>query len=142
LNDGRGGAFLSREVGMANDFARMLRKRMTPAEVRLWSRLRALRELGFHFRRQVPIAGFVVDFACFDQKLAVEVDGDTHGGPSQQRRDAARDAELSARGFRVVRVPNNEVLGNIDGVMEYLALHLGDPGPRRRSSRSPPGQPE
>ena len=127
---------------MANDCARMLRTRMTPAEVRLWSRMRALRDLGFHFRRPAPIGAFVVDFACPDQKLVVEVDGDTHGELSQQRRDAARDAELSARGFRVLRVPNNEVLGNIDGVMEYLALHLGDPAPRRHSCQSRPDRPE
>ena len=123
---------------MANAFARMLRKRMTPAEVRLWSRLRALRELGFHFRRQAPIGAFIVDFACFDQKLVVEVDGDTHGEASQQSRDAARDAALTAGGFRVLRVPNNAVLGNIDGVMELLALHLGEPRPRRSTRRSPP----
>ena len=127
---------------MANDFARMLRKRMTPAEVRLWSRLRALRELGFHFRRQAPIGASIVDFACFDQKLVVEVDGDTHGEALQQQRDAARDAALTAGGFRVLRVPNNEVLGNIDGVMEFLALHLGEPAPRRRSRRARPDQPE
>ena len=32
--------------------ARTLRKRMTPQEVKLWVKLRALRPAGFHFRRQ------------------------------------------------------------------------------------------
>jgi very-short-patch-repair endonuclease len=65
---------------MAIEPARALRKQMTPQEVKLWVRLRELRRLGFHFRRQSPILSYVVDFECRRRKLVVEVDGGQHGG--------------------------------------------------------------
>jgi very-short-patch-repair endonuclease len=58
---------------MANEVARKLRRRMTRQEVKLWLHLRELRKLGFHFRRQVPIKDFIVDFACFNPRLLVEL---------------------------------------------------------------------
>jgi very-short-patch-repair endonuclease len=59
---------------MANEAARKLRSRMTRQEVKLWLHLRELRKLGFHFRRQVPIKGFIVDFACYHARVIVEVE--------------------------------------------------------------------
>jgi hypothetical protein len=41
-----------------------MRKVMTPPEIRLWLALRRLRSEGFHFRRQVPIRGYFLDFVC------------------------------------------------------------------------------
>ena len=75
---------MARRVGqgilrvMANESSRKLRKNMTRHEVRLWLRLRELRKLGFHFRRQASIKSFVVDFACYHPRVVVELDG----GPS------------------------------------------------------------
>ena len=63
---------------MANEIARRLRKTMTPQEVKLWVHLRSWRQRGFHFRRQSPRAGYIVDFVCMKQKLIVEVDGGQH----------------------------------------------------------------
>ena len=60
---------------MANEIARKLRKTMTPQEVKLWVHLRSWRRRGFHFRRQSPRDGFIVNFVCLKQKLVVEVDG-------------------------------------------------------------------
>ncbi len=58
--------------------ARDLRKRLTPAEARLWLSLRDLRSEGLHFRRQAPMMGFILDFANLDRRVAVEVDGTSH----------------------------------------------------------------
>src|SRR5579864_3621240 len=77
---------------MANQTARSLRKRMTPQEVKLWVKLRAMKALGYHFRRQAPIDSFIVDFVCFKQRLVIEVDGGQHGRYYNQIKDAARDA--------------------------------------------------
>jgi very-short-patch-repair endonuclease len=79
--------------------ARALRKRMTPQEAKLWVALRTLRPAGFHFRRQVPIGPYVVDFACLKHRLIVEVDGGQHG--LSDRAEAVVIATLSSlsRGF-------------------------------------------
>ena len=55
-----------------------MRKVMTDAELKLWNELRAHRLMGLGFRRQFPIAGYIVDFACPEKKLVVEVDGSQH----------------------------------------------------------------
>ncbi len=105
---------------MANEVARRLRKVMTPQEVKLWVHLRALKDQGFHFRRQVPRQGFIVDFACLKSKLIVEIDGAQHGEVGHLIRDAERDTKLSAAGFKVLRFWNNEVNENLDGVVETI----------------------
>jgi very-short-patch-repair endonuclease len=60
---------------MANELARQLRKTMTPQEVKLWVHLRKWRSRGFHFRRQAPRGGYIVDFVCLRERLVIEVDG-------------------------------------------------------------------
>jgi ATP-dependent helicase HrpA/adenine-specific DNA-methyltransferase len=97
--------------------ARELRKEMTEAEKRLWLYLRTLKARGFHFRRQAPIGHFIVDFCCHSARLIVEVDGGQHGLEPEATKDAARTQWLESQGYRVVRYWNNEVLGNLDGVV-------------------------
>ncbi len=105
---------------MANEIARVLRKRMTPQEVKLWVHLRALKDQGLHFRRQVPREGYIVDFACLKSKVVVEIDGAQHGEEGHLRRDAERDLRLATAGFKVLRFWNNEVNENLDGVVETI----------------------
>ncbi len=113
---------------MANESARALRKRMTPQEVKLWVHLRALKGQGFHFRRQAPREGYIVDFACLKAKLVIEIDGAQHGEPRQMQRDVERDAKLVAAGFKVLRFWNNEVNENLDGVVETSYRHAVERG--------------
>jgi precorrin-8X/cobalt-precorrin-8 methylmutase len=122
--------------------ARRLRKDMTEAEKLLWSRLRAHRFDGASFRRQAVLGPYVVDFLYAATKLVVEVDGSQHAASNS---DAARDAWLAAHGYRVVRYWNNEVLGNLDGVLEDLYRQLPEregapsPGPSPRRGEGGPG---
>jgi very-short-patch-repair endonuclease len=109
---------------MANETARKLRKATTPHEAKLWPHLRDLRKLGFHFRRQVPIDRFIVDFACYHPKVVVELDGGQHGLAGHGASDRARDAALAASGFRVVRVWNNDVDTNLEGVFDLILSEL------------------
>ena len=99
--------------------ARALRKAMTDAEHRIWYYLRAHRFLGLHVRRQVPLGPYVVDFLCESQRLVIEIDGGQHG--DRQEADATRTEWLAARGYRVLRFWNNEVMENTGGVMEAIA---------------------
>ena len=99
--------------------ARQLRRNLTNAERRLWYRLRARRFFRCKFRRQVPIGPYVADFACMDARLIIEVDGGQHAERALE--DKRRDRFLSEQGFVTVRFWNNEVLGNLDGVLQRLA---------------------
>jgi len=110
---------------VANNIARQLRSNSTKAERKLWRFLRSLKAQGFHFRRQVPIDGFIVDFVCYSARLIVEVDGGQHNIQPGLRADAACDQYLSGQNFRVLRFWNNDVLGNSDGVAEVIAGAIG-----------------
>jgi very-short-patch-repair endonuclease len=105
---------------MASPRARELRKNMTPKEVKLWSQLRQLRPQGFHFRRQAPLDGYVLDFVCYKYRLIVEADGAQHGEDKGLRHDARRDAIFRANGFHVLRFWNHEIDANLIGVVETI----------------------
>lgn len=96
-----------------------MRRNATDAERLLWSRLRNRQIGGARFRRQHPAGGFIVDFLCVDAKLMIEVDGGQHA--ENAGADRERDARLAQAGYRVLRFWNNEVLGNVDGVLEVIA---------------------
>jgi very-short-patch-repair endonuclease len=108
------------------ELAKRLRREMTPAERLLWRALRGSSLNGVHFRRQQIVAGFVADFYCHSSALVVEVDGWVH--EEQRVSDARRDAILSGLGLRVLRVSNDEVMSNVDGVLQKIAENL-TPGP-------------
>ncbi len=93
----------------------------------MWSGLRH-DQLGCRFRRQHPVPPYIVDFACVEAKLIVEVDGGQH----TDSHDQVRDENLKLQGWRVIRFWNNEVLENRDGVLQVIAAALA------ASSKPPP----
>jgi very-short-patch-repair endonuclease len=113
------GKRLVRKQDVRVPLARQLRRRMTAAERKLWWHLREARFAGTHFRRQATIGRYFVDFCCHTARLIVEVDGDDHA-QHRKRSDLRRTAFLNARGYRVVRFWNDEVLTNIEGVMMVI----------------------
>lgn len=95
------------------------RRYMTPAESALWEGLRN-KNLGVKFRRQHPVNAYIPDFVCLEKLLVVEVDGGYHFVGNQQVSDEERTRYLEQNGFKVIRFTNEEVLGNIDGVLERI----------------------
>lgn len=91
---------------------------MTEAEQALWKLLRRKQIDGHRFRKQVPIGKYIVDFACLDARLIIEVDGGQHSDAAIV--DAERDVWLRSQHFRVLRFWNNDVLKNPDGVMQVV----------------------
>jgi very-short-patch-repair endonuclease len=107
--------------------ARQLRREQTDAEGRLWAELRQRRLGGYRFRRQFPIGNFIVDFCCREQHLVVEVDGSQH--MERAAADRNRSELIEARGYRVLRFWNSDVLSNMEGVLEQILSALAAPTP-------------
>jgi very-short-patch-repair endonuclease len=105
---------------MSIEHARRLRRRMTEAERRLWFALRDRRLAGYKFRRQHPLAGAIVDFACIAHALAVEADGGQHDAAA----DAARTQRIEAAGWRIIRFWNDDILRNTEGVILTILAAL------------------
>ncbi len=97
-------------------FAQGLRQHLTKPEAILWRMLKGRRIAGARFRRQHPIGPYVADFACVELALVIEVDGASHDGSDQRRHDTLRTARLAGLGWRVVRIRNDDVLRNLEGV--------------------------
>lgn len=100
--------------------ARILRKKQTPQEGKLWAFLRRKNFKHLKFRRQYIINNYVVDFCCPEKKLIIELDGSGHTKAKQMQKDNIRDLFLKKQGFRVLRIWNNELDENIDGVFEKI----------------------
>lgn len=105
--------------------ARRMRHTLTPAELKLWNAVRAHRLMGLGFRRQYPIDRFIVDFACPEHRLIVELDGSGHGEEHQVRRDDERTRRLETLGWTVLRFWNDEVLTDLDGVCRHIVIAAG-----------------
>jgi very-short-patch-repair endonuclease len=112
--------------------ARELRRVLSPPEVLLWVRLRALRGEGPAFRRQHPIGPYVADFYCAAAKLVIEVDGATHTEDAQIAHDARRDAYMSERGYQVVRCSAADIMRDPDEVAQGIVDAALAPPPSRR----------
>jgi very-short-patch-repair endonuclease len=113
--------------------AKELRNAASPAERALWRCLSGRKIGGWKFSRQMPVGPYFADFLCREAQLIVELDGYSHD--MRQAYDHRRDQWLSENGYRVVRFTNDEVIGNIEGVVneiERRLVHLPTPNPSRK----------
>jgi len=106
--------------------ARALRIRLTDAEQHLWRRLRRKQLAGYRFRRQVPVGGFIADFACLEARLVIELDGGQH--QAQSTYDEHRDRAIAAQGFRVLRFWNDQVFRETDAMLAVILAALEEAG--------------
>ncbi|WP_181707687.1 DUF559 domain-containing protein [Chthonobacter rhizosphaerae] len=105
--------------------ARRLRRSLTPQEVKAWVWLREHGHLfGGRFRRQVPVGPYIVDFACLNPRIAIEIDGDSHCHPDALARDGDRDAFLRTQGFAVVRIWNTEIGRDADTFLDLVRTRM------------------
>ena len=102
--------------------AKQLHRNMTPAEIKLWARLRAHRMRGVHFRNQHALGTYVVDFCAPRRRLIIELDGSQH--LEQAAYDAERTAFLASKGYKVLRFWNHDVLNQIENVLHVIAAAL------------------
>lgn len=102
------------------DLRRKLRLKVPIAEKLLWARIRNHQLVGLKFRRQYSVERYVVDFYCAELKLAIELDGDSHGTPDAIANDPIRQATVESYGIQFLRFPNVELYENLDGVLEMI----------------------
>lgn len=100
------------------DKARSLRRRQTEAEKFLWQHIRNRRLSGCKFRRQHPISPYIVDFACLEKKLIIELDGSQHLEAKEP--DKRRDNFLKEKGFTVLRFWNHEIFAKTEAVLQLI----------------------
>ncbi|HSS47683.1 MAG TPA: endonuclease domain-containing protein [Thermoanaerobaculia bacterium] len=100
--------------------ARALRQQQTPAERVMWRVLRDRRLRGLKFRRQFPVGPFVGDCGCYEIRLLIELDREVQAGAQGVARDKERDAYLRGRGFTILRLPNQRVFEDAEGVIEEI----------------------
>jgi len=104
------------------DKARVLRKTMTNAEKKLWSRLRRNKLNGLYFRRQHPFGIYILDFYCFEANLAIEIDGEIH--LTKKDYDKERTEYLVSSGLQVLRFKNEDVENRIEWVIDTISEYL------------------
>ena len=107
------------------DLARRLRKNLTSQERILWQLFRNHNFYGYEIRRQSPIWKYIVDFVCREKKIIIEIDGGQHNTPDNILADEQRTKYLEAKGYKVIRFWNNEIIKNIDGVYQKLKNEFG-----------------
>lgn len=121
-------------------FAKVLRANPTDAERLLWSRLRGKRLGPLRFRRQQAIGPYIADFFCPSARLVIELDGGQHGTKDGVLHDEARTRFLHARGYRVLRFWNGDVLRNLDGIVAVILAAAGPLPEIRCADFDPPSR--
>jgi len=110
-----------------------LRSNQTSEEIVLWSRLRR-KQLGFRFRRQHSIGGYIADFYCPAKDLVIEIDGSQHFGKDAREYDNIRSFYFEGVNLKVLRFTNREIHNNIDSVVSKITSELKT-SPLRRGRR-------
>ena len=117
--------------------ARKLRKELSLPEVLLWVQLQK-RPGGYIFRKQVPQHPQMLDFACLNVRLVIEVDGEAHSRGDQPAKDEIRDRVMAERGFATLRLTAFDVLRNMEGCVLGIVAACAERGPPPPPRGGPP----
>jgi very-short-patch-repair endonuclease len=119
---------------LAVNLAKNLRKKQTEAEALLWSKLRDRQLMGLKFRRQQCIGNYIIDFACMDKNLLLEIDGGQHNTNEKTESDLERTSWLEGKSYQVLRFWNSDIMENLDGVVEVILNSLEHKSPPHSNS--------
>lgn len=104
--------------------AQSLRKNMTKEERHLW--YDSLKNYPVRFLRQKVIDNYIVDFYCSQARLVIELDGSQHYSKDGLLHAQIRTEKLEEHDLKVIRIPNNAVMQNFEGVCEYIHLTINE----------------
>lgn len=105
-------------------FRKNLRKSLTPAEAFLWKQIQNKKLEGRKFRRQHSVENYILDFYCFEERLAIELDGQVHFNPAAIENDTRRTERLNQLGIKVIRFENKMVFENLQEVLEEIKANF------------------
>ena len=112
------------------EFAKNMRNEPTKEENILWENVLRKKKLGYLFRRQFIIDNkYIADFICLEKRLIIEIDGGQH---CNNKNDIIRSNYLKKQNFKVIRLWNNEILNNLEGVYLKIQQELETPSPEIR----------
>ncbi|MBI5699472.1 endonuclease domain-containing protein [Candidatus Saganbacteria bacterium] len=114
----------------------MLRKEMTKTEKTLWRYLSNRGFCQFKFRRQYPLAGFILDFYCPEKRMGIEIDGPIHDKKSEH--DKERQIIIENHGIKVLRLKNEQIEKELDSALRAIK-HFIAPSLSRAKSRDGEG---
>ena len=106
-------------------FRKSLRRNLTPAEARLWSLIKNSQLDGRKFRRQHSYAGYIFDFYCSSEKLAIELDGEIHYNERAAANDRERELVMRYFGIRVLRFENKDIFESQSWVLDRIRSSFG-----------------
>ncbi|WP_370407849.1 DEAD/DEAH box helicase [Tenacibaculum dicentrarchi] len=95
------------------------KNRTSKAERALWEVLKN-KQTGFKFRRYYLIEDFLIDFICLEKKLIIEVIGKYHTTEKQQEAMNLRTEILTAFGYKVVRLDENQILNSPENTLKNI----------------------
>ncbi len=124
---GRGAYTALNNLPHLKTFRKQLRKKMTPAEARLWTHLKGKQLDGRKFRRQHSVANYILDFYCPEERLAIELDGEVHNNVVASEYDHERDLFLQHTGIKVLRFENRIVFENSTWLLSQIKSHFHTP---------------
>ena len=105
-------------------FAKELRKKQTQPELIMWHILRQRRFFNLKFRRQVPFDKYIADFACYEKKVIIELDGSQHLDENNLFKDRIRTEYFENIKFKVFRFYNSDILNHLESVLTFLYEEL------------------
>lgn len=108
------------------DRRRELRQRSTKEEKILWSEIRD-NKLGYKFKRQHSIGGYILDFYCSGYKLIIEIDGASHNRFENKEYDKVRDEYFEELGYTTIRFLNTEIEDDVKKVLARIKTYLTSP---------------
>lgn len=105
------------------NYSRENRKKQTPGEAKLWSKLRNKQVYGLKFLRQRSISKYIVDFFQPDLGLIIEIDGSSHD-ESKYEYDRRREQDLIELGFKILRFNEIEIVYQMHNVLQSIAMFI------------------
>ena len=106
--------------------ARKLRNNSTKSEISLWQYLKGKNMCGCDFTRQKPIDNYIVDFFCYELRLAIELDGFSHQLDEVYNKDIVKEKRLNELGISVLRFFDEEVMNDIDNVLRVIEQKIAE----------------